>query len=160
MSLSSKKGGSTLLIIKVWANIWTRISWTLWKIRTIWHNDIMTLWTLLTKTFFDIVDYRVLAKSFLNIYEHFEDISEVVILNHANCHIVFIFVLFHILCIFPEFDCPNSFHFTWTKFSSLLQCLGNIHCSWHVCIQMNIWCPFWWSHWLHLFGIGFQQHSL
>ena len=74
--------------------------------------------------------------------------------------IVFIFVLFHILCIFPEFDCPNSFHFNWTKFSSLLQCLGNIHCSWHVCIQMNIWCPFWWSHWLHLFGIGFQQHSL
>ena len=33
---------------------------------------------------FDIVDYRVLAKSILNIYERFEDISESVILNHAN----------------------------------------------------------------------------
>ena len=78
------------------------------NIMNIMTNDIMTLWTLLTKNIFDIVDYRVLAKSILDIDEHFEDISESVILNHANCQQL-------MLWIFPEFECPNSFHFTWTK---------------------------------------------
>ena len=136
----------------------------------------MTLWTLLTKTFFDIVDYRVLAKS----YEHFEDISESVILNHANCQQLYSYLYCFIFCayflnlIVPIVFIPleQNFHryfsawaifivvgmcvFRWTfgvHFGDHTGCIylvsvfNNFHCSWLLNHHVLIQMNIWWPVW-------------